>query len=203
MLLPHTAQWGSYSELRLTNCSPCLDLNLCPLHSMVTLQSTAASSTTLLILSMRLAYLHASLTYPMPHKALETLLRFELRCSWTSAGGDTGSFTEVEEDITSRPEAISAERTERLLLALFNSPPERVAVCCGVRMDLEEGECKERAKAEETRFTSVFHSPPFALHSSPSLLTQQNPLAMLPFPRFHLSSTTCTDYISCDLCERK
>lgn len=203
MLLPHTAQWGSYSELRLTNCSPCLDLNLCPLHSMVTLQSTAASSTTLLILSMCRAYLHTSLTYPMPHKALKTLLRFELRCSWTSAGGDTESFTEVEEDITSRPKAISAERTERLLLALFNSPPERVAVFCGVLMDLEEGKCKERAKAEETRFTSVFHSPPFALHSSPSLLTQQNPLAMLPFPRFHLSSTTCTDYISCDLCERK
>lgn len=63
-------------------------------------------------------------------------------------------------EITSRPKAISAERTKRLLLALLNSPPERVAVCLGVRIDLEEGKCKERAKAEETRFTSVFYSPP-------------------------------------------
>ncbi len=160
MLLLHTAQWGSYSELCLANYSPCIDLNLCPLNSVVTLQSTAASSSILLILSIHRAYLHASLTYPVSHKASETLLRFELRCSWTSAGRDTGSITEVEEEITARPKAISAERTERLLLALFNSPPERVAVRCGVRMDLEEGNCKERAKAEETRFTSVFHSPP-------------------------------------------
>ncbi|RXN34084.1 hypothetical protein ROHU_004125 [Labeo rohita] len=96
-------------------------------------------------------------------------------------GRDIGSFTEAEEEITARPKAISAERMEHLLLALFNSPPERAAVRCGVRMDLEEGKCKERAKAEETRSTSVFHSPPLPRTFSPVPLTRQSPLAMLPF----------------------
>lgn len=111
------------------------------------------------------AYLHAPLTHPKwpsewskPHKASETLLRFELRCSRTSGEKDTRSCAEVEKEIIVWPEAISVERTERFAPCALQFPPRKRNVCCRVQMNLEEGTWKERPDAEENFFTLVFHS---------------------------------------------